>query len=171
MQKSTKLIVNYLIQGYTMPEVSKILNVNYKTVEYVKRKYNITVNKVQQSKVDYHFLDNIDSDIKAYFLGFFIADGSIDKSGRITFSIAREDEYILYQFRECFKANNIVYRNYQNGVKNRKEQAIYRFTSKKLLDILKDNYNIGIRKTYDSLFKFPFEKIPIKFYGSFIRGL
>lgn len=60
-----------------MIDVSKTLNINYKAVESIKRRYKVDVNKVSQSKADYHFLDTIDNDTKAYILGFFIADGCI----------------------------------------------------------------------------------------------
>lgn len=65
----------------------------------------------------------------------------------------------------------MVYKNNQNGVKFRKEQAIYRFTSRPLLSILEKKYNIHPRKTYNSSFQFPFKTIPTKYHGSFIRGL
>ena len=79
MKESTKQILNYLNKGYTMIDVSKILNISYKTVESIKRRYKVDVNKVSQSKANYHFLEIIDNDIKAYILGFFIADGCIGK--------------------------------------------------------------------------------------------
>ena len=154
-----------------MTETSRDLNVNYKTVEYVKRKYKLQVNKEITNHVNHHFLDNIDSEIKAYFLGFFIADGYIGKEGRVTFSISKDDEIILHKFREQLKVNSIEYCNDQKGVKYRKPQAKYRFTSTILRDCLKSKYNINSPKTYDYTFKFPFETIPKEFLGSFIRGL
>ena len=171
MKESTKQILDYFNKGYTMIDVSKILNINYKTVESIKRRYKVNVNKVSQSKADYSFLNIIDNDIKAYILGFFIADGCIGKDGRISFNLSREDEYILHKIKDCFKANTIVYRNSQHGVKFRKEQATYRLTSRSLLHLLENKYNIHPRKTYDSLFRFPFKTIPTKYHGSFIRGL
>ena len=154
-----------------MIDVSKILNISYKTVESIKRRYKVDVNKVSQSKANYHFLEIIDNDIKAYILGFFIADGCIGKEGRFSFNISKEDEYILHKIKDCFIANSVVYKNNQNGVKFRKEQAIYRFTSRLLLSILEKKYNIHPRKTYNSSFQFPFKTIPTKYHGSFIRGL
>lgn len=171
MKIFTKLVLNYFNSGYTMADVSKILNVSYKRVESIKRYYKVNVNKASQSKADYNFLSIIDNDIKAYILGFFIADGCISDEGRVSFSILKEDEYILYRIKDCFKVNNITHKNNQSGVKFRKEQSTYRFTSKPLLDILKNKYNIHPRKTYNLSFTFPFENIPNKYHGSFIRGL
>lgn len=102
MKERTKQILNYFEQGYTMIEVSKILNINYKTVEGIKRRYKINVRKMEQSKANHYYLDNIDCDTKAYILGFFIADGSIGKEGRVSFIISREDEIILQKIKECF---------------------------------------------------------------------
>lgn len=171
MKERTKQILNYFNQGYTMTDVSKMLNINYKTIEGVKRRYKVDVNKVSQSKANYHFLEIIDNDMKAYILGFFIADGCIGKDGRVSFNISRQDEYILRKIRNGFGVNSIAYKNNQNGVKFRKEQAIYRFTSRPLLFLLESKYHIHPRKTYDFSFQFPFKTIPTKYHGSFIRGL
>lgn len=154
-----------------MIEVSKKLEINYKAVESVKRRYNINVRKMEQSKANHYYLDNIDCDTKAYILGFFIADGSIGKEGRISFNISKEDEIVLHKIKECFWANDVVYKNSQAGVKFRKPQAVYRFTSRKLLNVLQNKYNIHPNKTYDNTFKFPFDTIPEEYHGSFIRGL
>ena len=171
MKESTRQILNYFNKGYTMIDVSKMLNINYKIVESIKRRYKIDVNKASRNNANHHYLDLIDDDMKAYILGFFIADGCIQENGRISFNISEDDEYILYKIKDCFKVNSIFYKDNQNGVLFRKRQAVYRFSSKILLSILENKYNIHPKKTYDSSFKFPFKTIPTEYHGSFIRGL
>ena len=61
MKEITKQILNYFEQGYTMIEVSKKLEINYKAVESVKRRYNIIVRKMEQSKANHYYIDNIDN--------------------------------------------------------------------------------------------------------------
>ena len=63
MTETHKIIYNYLNEGHTMTETSRDLNINYKTVEYVKRKYKLQVNKEITNHVNHHFLDKIDSEI------------------------------------------------------------------------------------------------------------
>lgn len=170
-KERTKLVLDYFSRGYTMTQVSKELDLNYKLVESIKRRYKVQVNKEIRNFVNHHFLDEIDSDIKAYFLGFYIADGYMSPEGRIRFQISRDDEIILHKFKDCFGVNSIKYRNNQSGAKHRKEQAHYEFTSTIIRDMLKNKYNIKLKKTYDCTFEFPFETIPEELYGSFIRGL
>lgn len=171
MKEITKTIIDYFNNGYSMIEVSKILSISYKRVESVKRRYHVAVNKVVRNNVNHWFLDNIDSDLKAYILGFFIADGNISRTGRVTFCVSRIDDRILHKIHECFVANNVVYINKQNGAKFRKEQALYRFTSTHLLQVLQIKYNIHARKTFDYSFEFPLDTIPKQYWGGFVRGL
>ena len=123
------------------------------------------------------FFDNIDSEIKSYLLGFFIADGNIrlndrcKNSYRLGVNISRDDEYIVKLFQKYICPNNtILYTNNQNGVKKRKPVCNIRWTSTYMNNILNNKYNIRSRKTYNYEFEFPFEKIPEEFIWDFIRG-
>jgi hypothetical protein len=84
MNKTTKQIsIEY---GYSMPVLqkwSKIHNVNFKNA-YRKNFFNE------------NFFEKIDSENKAYFLGFIMADGYVDKQGKtLTIKIQPKDIDIL----------------------------------------------------------------------------
>jgi len=121
------------------------------------------------------YFDIIDTENKAYILGFILADGSViiekDGSKRICFSNSIDDLEIIEKIRnEISPDSKIIRRNDQRGAKFRKEQVNLRINSIKLVDTLINEYKIKPRKTYDSLFEFDFNKIPHSLIRHFIRG-
>lgn len=127
------------------------------------------------------YFDKIDTEKKAYLLGFLIADGciSIDYKDdmtrkpiyRIYFNNSIDDIEILNHYRlEICPEKIIHFRDVKQGAKNRKTQANLRFTSRYMCDSLEELYGIKPRKTYNSTFKFPFEKIPEEMIRHFTRG-
>ena len=67
---------------YCASEIARILCCNISSVTSACKALNITCKKFHVNTVKHDYFDNIDSDIKAYLLGFFVADGnlSIDKN-------------------------------------------------------------------------------------------
>lgn len=90
---------------------------------------------------DEHYFDNIDCQEKAYWLGFFAADGYNHRDkGCIEFRLHKQDKEILEKFKLCIGANNPV--------------GLYKATycnlslySKHLCDKLAE-YGLGQAKTY-----------------------
>lgn len=76
-----------------------------------------------------NYFSEINSDKKAYFLGFFIADGcvTINKkqrcNGRFSFNIQEEDGYILEELAKELGDLKVSKYNYQNGYIKRKTQV------------------------------------------------
>lgn len=123
------------------------------------------------------FFNNIDSEIKAYLLGFFLADGCISlnygckNSYCLNVKLSNTDEYIISLFKENICPDNkILYNNNQSYVKHRKITCNIKWTSTIMKKVLEENFNIKPRKTFDFDFIFPFEKIPNSFLFDFIRG-
>lgn len=170
--------VLFLIEkGYAVSEIAKKLNRNMTSVTSVCKRFNVKAKKnLILNTVNHNYLDVINSDKKAYFLGFLIADGSLEtpchsRYGRISFNIQKEDSYILEEFKKELNSTNNIYIKYNNkGVKNRKPQASFRFTSKIIFDLLISKYKILPSKTLNFKFIFPFETIPEQYWGAFIRG-
>lgn len=124
-----------------------------------------------------NYFEKIDSNLKAYLLGFFIADGSIflstgcKNSYRFSINISEEDKYINeFYKREICPNNKIVISNYQCGAINRKPTAMIRWTSTKMKEDFEKLYNIKQNKTLDFNFEFNFNNLNEKYYFDFIRG-
>lgn len=63
---------------------------------------------------DEHWLDNIDTLEKAYFLGFFYADGCNDmKQNRAVVEVKKDDSYLLEEFSRFFKSDRPLTDNNQ----------------------------------------------------------
>ncbi len=124
------------------------------------------------------YFNEIDTEIKAYILGFIIADGSLDivKRGncitsRLCFLNSIDDLEIIEIIRkEISPEMELTYRNNQSGVLKRKFQVSLRLVSSEICNILQEKYGILQNKTLNSTFKFDFSTIPTSLIPHFIRG-
>lgn len=171
-------VISLANEGLTCADICRKLNRSVSTVSGILVKFKDQIKDRQyyyQNTINHEYFDIIDSDIKAYFLGFFIADGTIGISkrciGRMGFCIQNDDSYILEKLLNNINCPNKIYvRINLNGAKCRKPQAILRWTSQHMSSTLINKYKILPNKTKDVNFKFDFSLIPEQFHGSFIRG-
>lgn len=118
----------------------------------------------------------INTETKAYILGYIVADGSIEKSVRkdrpsklvrLRFGCITEDDEILQLIQKEIAPDN-KFRYYQPKNLNNKQVTILQICDKELIYDLRTLYNIQPRKTYKEDFEFP--NIPKEFERDFIRG-
>lgn len=88
--------------GLSNPTIIKILD------EFMIERYSKA--RLYNPNLDERYFKNIDSEKKAYFLGFLIADGNVynDNSGRqssISITQSQEDSYILEEFLKELNSN------------------------------------------------------------------
>ena len=69
-------------EGKTIREISKIIDIPEKRLAEMIKAFNLNIKKGLCSKINETFFDVIDSEEKAYLLGFFIADGCIQKEAK-----------------------------------------------------------------------------------------
>lgn len=134
----------------------------------MKRKFDVIDN----------FFENIDSEEKAYLLGFFVADGSYGLGSGCTASYRyqihqqEKDKCIVDWYQKAIVPEGII--NFKEAFIDKKGvhhcgAYTLRWTSKTMHKDL-EKYHIIPRKTYDLEFEFPFELIPKEFIWDFIRG-
>lgn len=123
-----------------------------------------------------NYFEEIDCDLKAYLLGFFLADGCITmnsgckNSYKLSINISEIDKELVKLYQKTICPNNkIIISNYTKGAINRKPTWQIKWTSNKMKTDL-EKFNISLRKTNDLTFEFPFDKLETKFHFSFIRG-
>lgn len=117
----------------------------------------------------HNYFDIINSEKKAYLLGFFLADGYIEDN-RVRIQNSIDDLEIIKIFRdELSPDSTICYTNKQTGAKFRKPQCTTGVTSKHMVKTL-NNYGIVQNKTYNKEFIFNFNIIPKELHRHFIRG-
>lgn len=103
-------VINYINSGLNLTEIAKIYNISGPQITRLLKKYNFTI----PNKFNEHVFDVIDTEEKAYWLGFIYADGNVSKAGDkqiYSFEISlKEDDYNhLMKFNKFveFKGNNI----------------------------------------------------------------
>jgi hypothetical protein len=126
--------------------------------------------KYRTSKTAIHnYFNTIDSENKAYLLGFILADGCIEQGygvNSISLRNAVDDLNIGELFQsEIFPGNKLSIR--QNIGK--KDSFSIKGSSKEIIKDL-NSFNIFPNKTYDFNFIFPFQKLQNNFIRHFIRG-
>jgi len=108
----------------------------------------------------YKYFDNINTQSKAYWLGYFYADGCI--CNQYTVSLTSKDKKAVLEFREDLKIKNKIF------IDKRKKQYYYTLIigSKYMVTILFKKYKLVTNK-YNKLI---LPKLQKRLYRHFIRG-
>ena len=168
-----QIIIDYL-SGKSMRQIEKDYGVSRQTTAKFLEKNNIKKDKGNHYRKYYHnfdYFENIDTEDKAYWLGFIFADGHItnndNRYGQDQFGIscAEKDKEILSKFLVSIEANNpiLIYKR-----KNNEGQPLCRvqLTSQKTVNDLIDK---GCFKQKTLILKPP-KKVPQTLIRHFIRG-
>lgn len=163
----------YIVSQYermTSVQLAKQFNVSSSKIAQVWYKYGL-IGKERRI----YYLDNedyfkkIDSQDKAYFLGFIASDGCIykpntpNKQNILRISIQKNDEEVLIKLQEALKTNKPL--GYLTKKKSKREYVSLEISSNKIVE---DIENVGLheRKTYGNTIA----NIDEKYMPAFIRG-
>jgi len=119
------------------------------------------------------FFDEIDTEEKAYFLGFLYADGyNLEKKGRISMNLKENDKEILEKFSRIIESDRpltfIDVVSYKKRVLNSSNQYKITINSKHMSLMLKV---LGCMQTKSLILKFPTEEqVPSYLLRHFLRG-
>lgn len=169
-------VINLVDKGKTVSEIAKQLSRSTSSVSSVVKRFNLIPKKAYKNTVKDSFFDKIDSEEKAYLLGFFIADGCINKTttrskGRFGINQSEDDKEIVEAYKKHLQIpSKIQIVENQSGVKYRKPQWRIRWTSVHMMKTMENIYNIHSHKTTDTEFEFPINLIPKDLQGHFVRG-
>lgn len=171
------LAIKLYEQYHNVSKVAKELNINVTTVIKRFKKLGIQIDSHPHLKFDEHVFDKIDSEEKAYWLGFIYADGyvrvqkNMNKHARYDFelSLSEHDVNHLYKFDKFMKTN---ISNVKIGISkcNGKEFKRCRWSvgNKNLWSQLN---NKGVVPQKSLILTFPTEnQVPKEFQKAFIRG-
>lgn len=97
-------VLNDYINGNTVKQLSQKYSIRTGTIYSWIKKNNISRQKGPKSLCkNYTYFDNIDSELKAYFLGYIIADGNvsiINNQYAFKITLQYEDRYIIEKLKE-----------------------------------------------------------------------
>lgn len=179
-EEQIKNICNLYIQGKSSIEIAKIYNKTPSSIGGLLRRRNIPIRSNKQNSRKYfhneNYFETIDSEDKAYWLGFIYADGFITskiqgEAQKLGITLAAQDKHHLEKFKECIQATNPI-KTYKASISScYNPNTIYSrilLSSQKLVDDIKDK---GVTENKTNIIKFPTEKqVPKQLINHFIRG-
>lgn len=152
----------YLNKEYSLTKISKLLNLNRGRLSNYLKENNIEViNRQNFSEINTNIFEVVDTEEKAYWLGFLYADGYVsNKTNHIELALALKDEKHIKKF--C------LFINYQGTINKNEERVRISFQNKKMKN---DLIKLGCTPNKSLTIKFPQENvIPNKLIKHFVRG-
>lgn len=151
--------------------VAKHFNVDRGTLSArLKEKYdNVISRKDGKLDIDSTFFNIIDTEHKAYWLGFLTADGYVSsKRTAVELCLAEIDKHHIELFKEDIKSSHKIIK--KKTLLNNKEFISYRLTFRdKEMNSALQSLGLNNDKSYNSYI--PFESIPSDLMQHYIRGL
>ena len=175
-EKRVKEIYNddYISNGMAMNQIGKKYGVSGTTIRRYFKKYNLkakTLSDYKKYSVNDNYFETIDTENKAYWLGFLYADGCVqNQKNTVSLVLAKKDYNHLVKFKNDLNSEyNIRTSCVELDDGRTKEYVITNITSKKMVADLVKNGCIP-RKTFTCTF--PDRNIvPVNLVRHFIRGV
>lgn len=158
--KQKQQIIELFNQGWECRSIPNQIGVSGRSVARVLNEAGINTKRRNRYTLNENYFDEIDSDIKAYLLGFLAADGCVNKTNYVAFeSIDRELTELLQ--------NELEYSGEIRIVKPQNYAYHYRinFSSQKIANAL-SSYGIVTGRTFSGVYYFP----KSEYLPSFVLG-
>lgn len=157
-----EMINEYLYTDKSSEEIYKKYKIGEEKFYYILRVHNVSRDREKSClyNVDETYFETIDTEEKAYWLGFLMADGYIGKDS-IELTLKESDYKHIEKFKKSIKSTSII--------KYREKQKAYRIiiSSKKMIN---DLTNLGCMQNKSLILKYPKNIIPENLEKHFIRG-
>ena len=160
--------------GKNTPEIAKLFNISDSTVSHILKENNVKArsNSISSRKHLYNerFFDDINTEAKAYWLGFIYADGCISTRNKIPsqlqINISIKDKGHLVKFYKDLNHSDSpkIITSFTQG-KDRDYEVISIRNKKLVAGLLK--HGVTPCKSFTTLFPY---QIPKEMYRHFIRG-
>lgn len=139
LSNERKLKIKECYEEYrNMAKVARIMKCSESTVSSVLKEYNVKQLSMAEVKrryvIDENYFDAIDTQNKAYSLGFIFADGSINKNGNgFAISIQERDKELLDKLNHEFGGNRkLSFIEYNKKNKNWQNQYCLAISNQKM---------------------------------------
>lgn len=144
MEDDCKLRIAQMYEsGKSGIEIAQLLDMSQSSVYYTLRgmKVKMRSNKVNSRRydVDHDFFETIDSELKAYWLGFMYADGYITQKDYVGLSLNTKDEGHIYKFQSTIASQHPIHRYSSHTTYGYTEYSRLCFVSKKMCQDLSAN--------------------------------
>lgn len=161
----------YLGERMSAIRIAKIKGVKYQQIYYLLSKYGIPRRSDKEKStiysVNHDYFSAIDTEERAYWLGFMYADGYVTKRNVVGLSLAIKDLQHLERFKLALQAMHPI-RQYTSSGYKEGQYCRLAFPSDKMTNDLE---RLGCVKQKTLILQFPSEQqVPPKFMKDFIRG-
>lgn len=161
-----KICNDYLTNKYSSRELGEKYSVSKSTILRVLKRNNIEIKNKRlvnnNLKIDY--FEIIDTEQKAYFLGFIFADGCVSNE-ELFIDINEKDIDILIKFREAIGSQSKI----STRIKGKSSMSRIAIKNKTFVEHL-SKYGIIENKTKKTNY-LPYKAIPKELWRHFLRGL
>ena len=164
---SDETLLELLKQRHTLYEIMDILGVCKSTVARRMKKLGVST---FDYKLDVTVFDSIDTEEKAYWLGFMFADGYVSKRYTVSLTLKESDRSHVERFARFFNIRKIHIGEGITKLNNKKyKYCRWSIQNKHLHDTL---YSLGCVQNKSLILKFPTKKIfkDQELIYDFIRG-
>jgi len=158
-------------QGNSINKIAQLSGIYKKKIRDILTENNIKIRKINYTyNYDENFFQLIDSEEKAYFLGFITADGSLhNKRTYLSIEINNQDISILKSFQKSIQSNHKIYhrtRTHKSGSQSKMSNLV--INGKIHSDLIK----LGIKPNKTKTIKWNdvTKNIPKKLLHHFVRG-
>jgi len=156
--------MNYYLNNFvSIKDVCKKFHIDNKSFSKYLKLNNIEIRETRRKYiVNEEYFDIIDTEDKAYWLGFLMGDGCIkSNNNQIQLALSNKDEDHVIKFKNCLNSNYpIIYEE----TKFNSKSSIFRIYSKKMYNRLNE-LNFTTHKSMNEKF------IHSNFDYAFIRGI
>lgn len=103
--------------GMSIVPIAKKYGLTVSVLRNYFKKLNIYKNEKPRYVANYNFFENIDTERKAYWLGFIYADGCVKNKNSLTIGIHKKDIELLIQFKKDIEASHLFSYDKRNQVR------------------------------------------------------
>lgn len=166
MELETRICEDYLTEKYSSRELGEKYSLSKSTILSVLKRNNIEAKnrRLVNTELKTDYFKTIDTEHKAYFLGFIFADGCISNN-ELFIDINEKDIDILIAFRDEINSQAKI----STRIKGKSSMSRIAIKNKEFTDNL-SQYGIIENKTKRTM-HLPYEKIPKPLWRHFLRGL
>lgn len=162
-----QIIILYKNPKIKLDYICKKFKINETTIYAMCRRNSVSTKlKLATSKLNHFYFNKIDSEEKAYWLGFLMADGCVSTRDRIIFFLHERNQIVKFKQSLSCKSN-IQIRKYRKKNDKISKNFGIEFNSKIMANNLKE-YGVIQRKTTRE--SFPEKYIPNNLIDHFWRG-
>ena len=165
---------DYFNNGMSLDDLSEKYNSNRNTIAETFERYGIDRKSpsiaARKYSLNEKYFDEIDTQNKAYILGFFYADGYVSSlDSTIAIDLQERDKYILEEMKKEFESDRPLYLNCTNKKKNDNCQNVWclSLNSQHMHDSLCE-YGVVPNKTF--IINYP-DFLRSDLHRHFIRGV